>query len=218
MSSDVDTQIRDALYAVVGRTPSTHERASDLMRRAVSRRRRRRRAWSVAAGSALFVAAMVTVAVLVGNGSGDLGPNVRTANSTTEPPTRPSTTDAATRVAIGDISLTVPPGFAIESQSDLAYKDGSGRSVLIGAGAAREGGAARCQVAWVKWTVSPRETRPHTTVQVDPVDGSASFPMDRVEGSDTDLSARIGQTESFIVDCDDLATARFVAAHLTIPD
>jgi hypothetical protein len=41
--------------------------------------------------------------------------------------------------------------------------------------------------------------------------------MRRVEGSDTDLGGTIAGTETFIVDCDDLATAERVAACLTLP-
>jgi len=123
-------------------------------------------------------------------------------------------------VAVGPVVLSLPAGFTVEQQEPLDYGRGvTGRSALIRARSnpVAEGGA-RCQVAWTEFPVGafPPDARPRTRIRIEPVDGSAPFDMSRVNGSDTDLAGTIGETQSFIVDCDDVRTAEFIAARLRI--
>lgn len=124
-------------------------------------------------------------------------------------------------VAVGRIVLTLPEGFTIEGQpEDVEYGGGvTGRSVLIRMEPTPTAEGARCQVAWLTGPVNafPPDTRPHSVIRIEPLDGSAAFSMNRTEGSDNDLSAMIADTQSLIVDCDDLSDARLVATHITIP-
>jgi hypothetical protein len=133
----------------------------------------------------------------------------------------PGAQDNSERVAVGGIVLTLPNGFTIESQDDLDYANGAkGRTVLIGSDQRAVGlVAARCQVAFLEFPAGafPPDDRPRSTIHIQPVDGSPAFDMVRVEGSDTDLGGTIGETQSFIVDCDDPPTAQLVAAHITLP-
>jgi hypothetical protein len=118
---------------------------------------------------------------------------------------------------LGPIRLSLPPGYVLESESDLPFKDAEpGRTSMI---RANEGRGARCQVAWTppRGTSSGEGIGSASAVRIEPVDGAAPFEMLRVEGSDTDLSGRTAGSEVFVVDCDDLATAEHVASYMTLP-
>ena len=127
--------------------------------------------------------------------------------------------DAAERVPVGPVVLSLPAGFAIERQENLDYGDGvSGRSILIRRNANAASMGARCQVAWTQSRDHPfpAEKRQASLLQVQPINRSPAFKMSRVEASDTDLVGRIGDSQSFIVDCDDISTAQLVASYLTV--
>jgi hypothetical protein len=108
-------------------------------------------------------------------------------------------------------------GFHVESTETLPYGNGAtGQSILIRAQDSAVG-AARCQVAFLaaKAPFAP-DNRPSAVVRIEPVDGSPSFDMKRVLGSDTDLGTTIGDRESFTVDCDEVSQAQFVASYVAI--
>lgn len=92
MNTDVDSRIREALNATIEQTPTSSARdASDFVRRVMSRRRRRRRARNLVVGSALYVAAIAGVVVLVHDGN-DIPTHVGTSNPTTAVSTSQPTT------------------------------------------------------------------------------------------------------------------------------